>query len=74
MQLFRSAIPILRKLGQRMSGDDEELAVLGEKASLMTVIPMVKLWFYVETRSLLMGITNSPERVNAFVRYGWFSD
>lgn len=57
-----------------MSGDESQLAVLREKTSWKTIIPMAKLWIYVETRSLLMGLTNSPERVDAFVRYGWLSE
>lgn len=48
--------------------------MLRENASWKTVFPMIKLWFYVETRSMLMGLTNSPERVDAFIRYGWLSE
>lgn len=74
IDLFRSAIPILRSLGHKMSSDETQLATLREQVSLKTLLPMLKLWFFMEFRSLFMAPQNSPQIVDAFVRYGWLSE
>ena len=74
IDLFRSAIPILRSLGHKMSSDETQLASLREQVSLKTLLPMLKLWFFMEFRSLFMAPQNSPQIVDAFVRYGWLSE
>ena len=74
IDLFRSAIPILRSLGHKMSSDETQLATLREQVSLKTLLPMLNLWFFMEFRSLFMAPQNSPQIVDAFVRYGWLSE
>lgn len=74
LDLFRSAIPILRSLGHKMSSDETQLASLREQISISSLLPMLKLWLYMECRSLVLAPQNSPQIVDAFVRYGWLSE
>lgn len=46
-----------------------------DKGGMKQAMPMIKLWLYMEARSLLSGFVEaSPATVDAFARYGWFSD
>lgn len=75
LDLFRTAVPILRSLGHRVSGDEsEQLVALRENLTLSKLLPMVKLWFIIEGRALVMPMLGSQNLVDAFVRYGWFSE
>ncbi|PWN54432.1 ABC1-domain-containing protein [Violaceomyces palustris] len=89
MDLFKSALPILRSLGKQISkqggsrmihhdqgspssGEDPDEGV---PAGIKEALPMLKLWLYMEARSLFVGFLDaSPSTVDAFVRYGWTSD
>lgn len=74
LDLFRSAIPILRSLGHKMSSDEAQLAALRDQMSVSTLFPMLKLWFFMECRSLFLAPQNAPQIVDAFIRYGWLSE
>ena len=74
LDLFRNAIPILRSLGHKMSSDEAQLATLRDQMSVSTLFPMLKLWFFMECRSLFLAPQNAPQIVDAFIRYGWLSE
>lgn len=74
LDLFRSAIPILRSLGHKMSSDETQLASLREHMSISSLLPMLKLWLYMECRSVFLAPQNAPQIVDAFIRYGWLSE
>ena len=75
LQLFRTALPILRSMGQRLStGEQQNVLGADQVNGLSDLLPMVKIWLYVETRSMLMSLADSPAIVDAFVRYGWLSE
>ena len=74
LDLFRNAIPILRSLGHKMSSDEAQLATLRDRMSVSTLFPMLKLWFFMECRSLFLAPQNAPQIVDAFIRYGWLSE
>lgn len=74
LDLFQSAVPILRSLGHKMSKDESQMAHLRDQMTFSNFLPMLKLWFFMEARSFLKMGPSSPQVVDAFVRYGWMSD
>ncbi|KAK0552516.1 hypothetical protein OC845_001660 [Tilletia horrida] len=70
MDLFKSALPILRSLGRQMSHGDGASG-LPRPHSLKEIGPMLKVWLYLEARSALTGF--DPATVDAFVRYDFAS-
>ncbi|WFD23827.1 hypothetical protein MEQU1_002521 [Malassezia equina] len=74
LDLFKSAIPILRSLGHKMSMDGTPLSESWQGMDFSTLVPMLKLWIYTELRGIFVPSANAPQVVDAFVRYGWFSD
>lgn len=74
LDLFKSAIPILRSLGHKISTDEHQLSVFRQNISFSTLLPMLKLWIYTELRGIFIPSASAPQVVDAFVRYGWFSD
>ncbi|PKI84026.1 hypothetical protein MVES1_002047 [Malassezia vespertilionis] len=74
LDVFRSAIPILRSLGLKVSRDDSQFRELRQQTTFKAQLSMIKLWAYMEGRNMLLSLSNSPKLVDAFVRYGWFSD
>lgn len=74
LDLFKSAAPILRSLGQKMSTDGATLSGGWHDINFTTLLPMLKLWIYTELRGIFVPSANAPQVVDAFVRYGWFSD
>lgn len=74
LDLFTRAVPILRSLGQKMTTDETQLASFRENMSVANIWPMFKLWVYLEARSLFANTQHLAHVVDAFVRYGWFSD
>ncbi|KAE8223675.1 hypothetical protein CF319_g3326 [Tilletia indica] len=67
MDLFKSALPILRSLGRQLSHGDGSSG-LPRPHSLREIGPMLKVWLYLEARSALSGF-GDPAMVDAFVRY-----
>ncbi|KAL9934522.1 hypothetical protein V8E36_006297 [Tilletia maclaganii] len=67
MDLFKSALPILRSLGRQIS-QGEGGAGLPSPRSLKDIVPMLKVWLYLEARSALTSF-GDPAMVDAFVRY-----
>ncbi|WFD20171.1 hypothetical protein MCAP1_002415 [Malassezia caprae] len=74
LDLFKSAAPILRSLGHKMSMDGSPLTGSWQDVNSATLLPMLKLWIYTELRGIFVPSANAPQVVDAFVRYGWFSD
>ncbi|KDN44741.1 ABC1-domain-containing protein [Tilletiaria anomala UBC 951] len=75
MDLFKSALPILRSLGRQLSHSPSMLGGGGTgegKMSLKDVFPMLKVWLYLEARAWV-GSLAQRNTVEAFVRYDWLS-
>ena len=71
MDLFKSALPILRNLGREMAMQ-EGGGMLAHRHDIKNLSPMIKLWFWMEARSWLLGVADRAS-VDAFVRYDWLS-
>lgn len=71
MDLFKSALPILRNLGREMASQ-EGGSMLAHRHEIKNLSPMIKLWFWMEARSWLLGVADRAS-VDAFVRYDWLS-
>jgi aarF domain-containing kinase len=64
MDLFKSALPILRQLGRQMSTRDAIAS-----ANSGNIWAMAKLWIWAEARS----VVGSASAVDKWVKYDWFS-
>jgi aarF domain-containing kinase len=65
MDLFKSALPILRQLGGQMSAREAMDQAVGDKRNLWA---MLKIWVWIETRELVSSaIVNVDEMIN----YDW---
>ncbi|KAN0060217.1 hypothetical protein ACQY0O_007546 [Thecaphora frezii] len=74
MDLFKSALPILRSLGRQLS-KTQGPKTSKDGSEIKSKMPMIKLWAYMEARSLLEGFVEAnPATVDAFIRYGWHSE
>ncbi|KAG8975702.1 hypothetical protein FRC05_005220 [Tulasnella sp. 425] len=62
MDLFKSALPILRKLGRQMSVNDVNMA------NARSFGAMLKIWVWVEARELAHGAFQDADD---FIRYDW---
>ena len=67
MDLFKSALPILRNVGRQMSHTQKVSA-----KNLKEIGPLIKIWLYMEARSWV-GSLAERNVVEAFVRYDWLS-
>ncbi|WFD31669.1 hypothetical protein MSPP1_002708 [Malassezia sp. CBS 17886] len=75
LDIFRAAIPILRSLGQNMSHGGEGGTAMPDQETMSSLMPVMKVWIYAEVRTALTSVVNPPPGlVDAFVRYGWFSE
>ncbi|SPO40048.1 related to unusual protein kinase [Pseudozyma flocculosa] len=75
MDLFKSALPILRSLGRQISKHEGPKIAPSEGSGAGSAMPMLKLWAYMEARSLLEGFLEAnTATVDAFIRYGWHSE
>ncbi len=71
MDLFKSALPILRNLGKQMS-TGQVGGLSAKDFSLKDIGPMIKIWLYLEARNWA-GSLGERNMVEAFVRYDWLS-
>ena len=65
LDIFQSALPILRQVGRKMGTRE---AIEGVKGSDLGA--MLKLWVWMEARALASGVVVDWE---AFVRYDWLT-
>ncbi|UZJ51109.1 hypothetical protein CBS101457_000429 [Exobasidium rhododendri] len=72
MDLFKSALPILRNLGRELALQEGGMGVMSHGKDLKKMTPMIKIWFWMEARSWLSGVADRST-VDAFVRYDWLS-
>lgn len=66
MDLFKSALPILRNLGRELARQ-EGGNVMSHGKDLKTMAPMIKIWVWMEARSWFLSIADKS-MVDAFVR------
>lgn len=78
MDLFKSALPILRNLGRELARQEGTRTLSrqphqgSDGAPGGGVTPMIKIWFWLEARSWLLSMAEK-QTVDAFVRYDWLS-
>ncbi|PWY97205.1 ABC1-domain-containing protein [Testicularia cyperi] len=75
MDLFKSALPILRHLGRELQHQDGGGLHMPKGEEIKKMLPMLKVWAYMEFRSFLSAFTEANvSTVDAFMRYGWHAD
>lgn len=75
MDLFKSALPILRHLGRELQHQDGGRMHVPKKEEFRRMLPMLKVWLYMEARGILSAFTDAKvSTVDAFMRYGWHSE
>lgn len=75
MDLFKSALPILRHLGRELQHQEGGGMHVPKKEELRRMLPMIKVWMYMEARGILSAFTDAKvSTVDAFMRYGWHSE
>ncbi|SNX84075.1 related to aminoglycoside acetyltransferase regulator from P. stuartii [Melanopsichium pennsylvanicum] len=76
MDLFKSALPILRHLGRELQHQQGGgMMKVPKKEEIRRMLPMLKVWLYMEARGILSAFTDAKvSTVDAFMRYGWHSE
>ncbi|SOV01379.1 related to aminoglycoside acetyltransferase regulator from P. stuartii [Ustilago sp. UG-2017a] len=76
MDLFKSALPILRHLGRELQHQQGGgMMHVPKKEEIRRMLPMLKVWLYMEARGILSAFTDAKvSTVDAFMRYGWHSE
>jgi aarF domain-containing kinase len=69
LDLFASALPILRKLGGQMAGRDGGTGVMKDMPVRDNLGALLKVWVLVEARSFIAGANVSADEM---IKYDWY--